>query len=197
MAVYTDVFIARLALGHIGIGQTIEDLDANGSLEETCKEFFDHAREEVLEAFEWPITTKQITPALVAADPNGDWGFSHRYPVGCLAIRRVVDPAGLPQSEPIPFALGQDDTGRLIFSDQEELIVEVSYWYADPGEWPSYLAKAISWNLATYICGPLGKGGQRDACVAGYLNAKGNAAGLAAREQQKKPRPPSSYTSCR
>lgn len=197
MAAYTEVFVCNLALGHIGIGQTIADLAASSHIARACSAVFDHAREEVLERFPWPMISRRVTLNLIEEDPNTEWARSYEYPNGCIAVRRLVT-GSLPQAEGAPFEVAQTAAdGRVIYTDQESAIAEVSYWFDNPGEWPSYLAKAISWNLATYICGPLGKGGQRPECVAGFESAITNAAGLAAREKQNHPRPPSSYTACR
>ena len=199
MAIYTDADIATMALGHIDIGQEVEDLAGSKHLERVCGRSFAHARDEVLARKVWPFTTQQLELGLVEAfDPGeGDWLFSYRYPVTCISLRRIVSPVGLPQAEAIPYKLGQDDTGRLIFCDEASAKAECTTTYDDPGEWPSLYAKAVSWCLATYICGPLGKGAKRGDCMAGYEDAITNAAGVAARENANQPRPPSSYVSAR
>lgn len=194
---YSNVDIAVMALGHIGIGQEIDDLDANGHLERVCNRFLAQARNEVLELVEWPITTTQVALGLNEEDPNGDWGRAYDYPNNLLVLRRIVSPAGLPVADPIPFKIGRHDGSVVIFTDAEDAIAEGTFLLEDPAVWGALFAKAVSWNLATLICGPLGKGNRRGECVLNFDDAITKATGSAMRQNQNKPRPPSSYISAR
>lgn len=195
---YSEVDIAVMALGHIGIGQEIEDLAATGHLERVCNRFFDQARNEVLERVDWPVTTKQVALGLNEEEPNGDWLRAYDYPDNLLILRRIVSPAGLPVAEPIPFKVGLNaDNEVVIFTDESSAIAEGTFLIESPATWAALFAKAVSWNLATYICGPLGKGAKRGECVGNFEKAITEATGTAVRQNQNKPRPPSTYTSCR
>lgn len=197
MAVFTPVDICNMALGHVGLGQQIASLDDVGAIAQVCRDWYARARDEVLESFEWPVTRLQVSPGLVEAEPNDDWANSFRYPPNALSLIRVVG-GGLPQSEAIPFDVGQDATGKLIYCDEDDIIVEIVALFEDTGEWKATFAKATSWAMARDIAGPLRRPSQYgDRAVQMYAQELAKAEGIAAREQAKKPRPPSSYVSSR
>jgi hypothetical protein len=198
MAVYSDVDICCMALGHVGLGQKISDLDGSGALEEVCRDWFARSRDTVLEGAHWPVSTRQVILGLVEEDPNTDWAYSYRYPNETLAVRRLVSGVGLPETDPVPFVMGQDDTGRLIYADLEDAIAEVTYWTNNSGEWSSHFANAVSFLLASNIAGPLKRPGNvRGDCYALFEQWDAKAKGVARREEMNKPRPPSSYVSRR
>jgi hypothetical protein len=151
MSVFDPVRISNNALRLIGIGQKISSLDDTNHRAEACKDAYPEARDLVLSQFEWPFITKRIALGLVEEEPNDDWAFSYRYPIDCVGIIRIASSGGLPDYAPTAFTLGQDATGRLVFTDFEDAIVEYKATLDDPGEWPNCLADAVSAELAERI----------------------------------------------
>jgi hypothetical protein len=184
VSVVDAVRVANNALRLIGIGQKISSLDDENHRAEACKDAYHEARDLILSSFKWPFTTRRVALGLVEADPNDDWRFSYRYPINCVVVRRIADSAGLPDYVPTPFTLGQDDTGRLIYTDVENAAAEYSATADDPGEWPNCFADAVSGELAERIA-PIFKVGNDKLQMAQQFKAQAlmRAQGITQQEQ--------------
>lgn len=154
--------ICNLALSHLGIGKEIEDLETDTSQEaEACRLFFTVAQDVTLRGFPWPFATKIEALDLVeelTADTD-EWGYSYRYPSDCLKLRRVI--SGMrndsPQSK-VPYDVGRDDTGQLVFCDETDAMMEYTYRETDPSKYPIDFIMALSYFLAHLIAPRLTKG---------------------------------------
>jgi hypothetical protein len=187
VSTYDPIAVANSALRLLGIGQKIASFDDDNHRAEACKDAYPQSRDLVLSQFKWPFTTKRVVLGLVEEDPNEDWRFSYRYPVDCVMVRRIADSRGLPDYIPTAFTLGQDITGRLIYTDVEDAMVEYSGTLDDPGEWPNCLADAVAGELATRIA-PIFKAGndKLDRAQATKAQALMQAQGIAQQEQQNR-----------
>ncbi len=203
MAVYNPVRICNMALNSIGITQKVEDLDdATDHLAVTCKDWYDICRDRSLAAFGWPFSKVRVALALVetftvTGDPDGEWRFSYRRPNNCIVARRIV--SGLrPEDAPVPFEAGQDGTGGLIFTDQENAVLEMSATLDDPGEWPDVFAAYVSADLAVEVAGPLRvPRDKKDGAKADRSNALIRAQGVANAERAIGPAIVSKYVTAR
>jgi hypothetical protein len=188
-----------MALGYIGIGQKISELtDAAGDVERECNFWYDIARDQLLENGDWPMASKQATLGLVSEDPNTDWSFSYRYPPTCLVARRIVGAGGTASAHPLPYQLGQDSIGRLIYTDVEDAVLEGTFWYEDPGEFTNSFAEALAWHLATKLAMPLSvdmNKFQNAQQMSG--NALQKARGISSQERRMKPAPQSLFVRSR
>ncbi len=94
--------------------------------------------------------------------------------------------------------MGQDDTGRLIFTNQPDAVLEMTAAYEDAGEWPDVLADAISADMGKEIGRPLkvATDKARD-CAALYDAALLRAGSISNQERQLAPPPVSSYIAAR
>lgn len=150
--------ICNLALIRIGIGQQISDIDTEESQEaKTCRALYVHVRDSVLEDFAWPFATKYFTLSVVEENPNGDWLYSYRTPTDCLRARRIVSGLGLPvdAGAPIAFALGMDDNGSLIYSNQDNAVLQYTFRAEEEAFFPPSFDSAFAWMLASEIAMPL------------------------------------------
>jgi hypothetical protein len=151
----TRVEIANMALSHLGIGKEIGNLDTENSQEAaSCRRFFDQARDAVLRAFAWPFATKFEALALVADPPTetDEWALSYRYPSDCVMLRRIQ--SGIRNETPqdrIPYKLGRDTQGELIYTDEPDAKVEYTIRETDPQRYPEDFRLALSFLLAGYI----------------------------------------------
>lgn len=157
MAGLSKIDIANAALAHVGVSRVIASLDDDSEEAAAADRFYDRARRKVLEQGVWQFAKRRVTLGLVAEDPNDNWGYSYRWPSGCLIPRRIVDTTKrfAQESTPIPFELGSDATGRLIFTDEAEAILEYIEDYQDPAHFSELFASCIEWTLASYIAMPL------------------------------------------
>ena len=191
--------ICNLALGHVGHTQFIDDLDFEQTAEvAVCSTYYEQARDFVLEAFPWPEATKYETLGLVEEDPNDDWDYSYRYPSDCLFVRRIVSSLGKSDPNPPPFITASDDTGRLIYTDQEAAVIEYTKTLTNVAQFRPTLVMAISWYLAALICPGLARDKkQADRAMQMYALTISQAQARALNEQQQTPEPESEFIRAR
>ena len=152
----TDVQISNMALGHIGVQQQIASLSTEHSTESNkCSLYYTQAVESVLADYPWPFATKYATLGLVtdnsALSTPYDWLYEYRYPSDCLFVRRIVTVLGRKDPNPPPFRIGQDDQGLLVYTDQEDAVIEYTRRVTDTNLFPPTFAEAVSWRLAAFI----------------------------------------------
>lgn len=164
--------ICNVALSYIGAGKQISSLTEVGSTAaSTCNLHYDAARKEVLQELNWPFARKYVDLGLVAEDPTTEWGYAYRYPSDCLKVRRIV--TGIRNDpNPPPFEIGQDDQGKLIYTDQDEATIEYTKDEENYARFDAMFDDALSWKLGGKIAPSLSKlKGAVDLCMKQYLIA--------------------------
>ena len=157
MAEYDPVSVCNMALDRIDIGQPIDDMSADSDEARACLRWYAKCRDKVLQLNTWPFLRRTIALGLVEEDPSDKWAFSYRYPIDCIRVIGIVNDLRVDTSR-IEWQMGQDDTGRLIYTDEEDASVDYLGMLDDPGEWFDLLSDAVSALLASEIAGPLGRG---------------------------------------
>ena len=151
MASSTD--ICNKAISHLGIGKEIANLETERTAEAlACRRFFSDVIEEVLRDYAWPFATKFSDLELVEEDPTSEWSYSYRYPSDCLEFRRIL--SGTRSDTPdtrIPYRVGQDSQGRLIYTDQDSAEGEYTVRVTEAGRFTADFVSAASLLLASYI----------------------------------------------
>jgi hypothetical protein len=149
--------IWNMALGLIGVADEVQDPDADQSKEATaCRRFWQTARDETIREFPWPrlrMTEElQLVTDYTAVD-GAEWLYSYRMPDSCAVVRRI--PSGVSRVDTaatvIPYALGRDDAGALIFTDLEDATVEFTYLEDDVTRYTPDLVSTIALLLASRI----------------------------------------------
>ena len=159
----SDVQICNIALMQIGVTKPIADLATESTVAAvTANAVYAIRRDEVLTAVQPGFARTVAALALVSEDPTEELGYAYRYPDDCLAIRKIQ--SGVRRIDPrdtrVPYQLSSDATGRLIYADLAEAIVEYTRRITN-AEWfpPSFLS-ALAWrlsiDLATALGGALG-----------------------------------------
>lgn len=202
MAVYDEVTLCNMALSNLGIGQRITALSDLKDTAKACRLWYDPTRDLMLSTFDWMVSRRKITLNLVEEDPDGadgEWKYSYRYPDTCIVARRIVVPGiGLPEASAQPFQVGRDDTGRLVFTDQEDAVLECTAFNEDEGEWNDTFAQAFAWTLAKNICPELtvdpGKAANAEATSERMMRT---ARGTSNQEQRRTDPTPSVFISSR
>lgn len=175
MSTYDPIAVANMALDRIDIGQPIDDLSADSDEARACNRWHEKCRDKVLQLNMWPFARRQIALGLVEVDPVDAWTYSYRYPINCIRVIGIANGLRL-DTHRIEWQMGQDDTGRLIYTDEEDALVDYIGTLDDPGEWFDLLADAISALLASEIAGPLGRGSDvRERNLRTFANAKAQA----------------------
>lgn len=154
---YTDVQIINMALVHLGHTQFIANRSELANEAIVGDLFYDPAVQYCLEDFAWGHARKYVALGLVQTDPNDDWQYSYRYPSDCVKVRRIVTALGRVDPAPPPFNVGQDDTGRLIYTDTQNAVIEYTKLVTNTALFPAMFAEAVSWWLAGLMCPGLAK----------------------------------------
>jgi len=153
---YTEVQICRFALSYCGTTATISSLTEDSVEAKLCNLHYAPTRDALLEGFAWPFATKYTSPALYEEYEDGDneasdWAFSYRLPIDCLSVRRIVTANGRAETDPAPFAMGQSVDGPILFTDQEDPVIEYTAKFENPQLYPHSFAKALAWALAAEL----------------------------------------------
>ena len=148
----SEVSICNMALGNIGVSQTIANLDEPSKEAKACKRYYEQSVNEVLRKFPWPFATRYVTLALVEEAPNNQWDYSYRHPSNCEMVRRVIPSnIGVSDNYRSPFVLASDNVGKLIWSNEPLALAEITYRMTDPTTFDSIFVKALSWLLGSKI----------------------------------------------
>lgn len=153
----SDVQICNMALGHVGHTKFIESLSGRSNEASVLNMFYEDARDFTLESYPWPEATKYITLGLVSEDPNDDWDYMYQYPDDCVFARRIVTSLGRTDPNPPPFITGYSEDGRVIYTDEENAVLEYTMRLEDAGLFRPTLGQAISWYLGFLIAPGLAK----------------------------------------
>src|SRR4051794_30649570 len=84
------VSICNLALSNVG-KPSISDLNEGSAEAKACKQFYEHVRDTLLQAFPWRFAGKTQALAEVTNDKPNRWQFAYARPTDCLKFGRVVD----------------------------------------------------------------------------------------------------------
>lgn len=146
--------ICNLALGHLGIGVEIGNVDTERSREAmACRRFFDAARMETLRHWCWPFATRIAALALVQECPNQEWQYSYRYPSDALEIVKIL--SGLENDTRFtrqPYKIIGDDQGKLILTNMCQAQAEFIFDMQDNFQnYTEDFVIALSYRLAAFI----------------------------------------------
>jgi hypothetical protein len=198
----TPTEIANLALSHLGVGKEIANLETEASQEaQACRRYFPTALEATLRDFPYPFANTFAPAQLVETEPNEEWGYSYRYPSGVVKLIRIL--SGIrndTRQSRIPYKIGRDEVGRLIYTDRQDAILEYTALVTDTSKFTADAATALSFRLAAYIAPRLTGGdpfkmGER--AIKYYFVELGIARANAVNEQQDEEKPPAEWTVAR
>lgn len=151
MAGILNTEVANLTLSHLGMSHSILDLETEQSIEaKVIRRFYERAMNLCLRDFPWPFATGFFALGLVEEQPNEDWGYSYRYP-SCLHIRRILGQSrNDTRNTRVPYKIGSDDNGKLIYTDQQDAEVEITKFVTDYTVMTDDFIMAFSFLLAHY-----------------------------------------------
>ncbi len=152
----SEVEIGNLALGYVGVAHEISSLTEGSTEAEQVNRFYAATRDQVLRDFPWPFARRYVALALVEEDPNDDWAYSYRYPTDCVRALRLVDGHRI-QTTRIPWEIASDDTGRLIYTDQDDAVLRYIKRIEDPEQFDPSFVEALAWRLGSKLAIPLSR----------------------------------------
>ncbi|MBA3755526.1 MAG: hypothetical protein H0X02_04570 [Nitrosomonas sp.] len=193
--------ICNIAIGHLGSGKEIGSLEEKSQEAAICRRFYQISLEATLRDYSWPFATKIATLALIEETPNLEWSFSYRFPSDCLNIRKIL--SGVrndTRQSRVPYKIGQDDGGLLLFTDQSLAQAEYTIIAPDTSRFPPDFVMAFSFRLASYLA-PSITGGDPyrlgDKCFKLYAVEIDRAKASAMNEEQTDEEPESEFIRAR
>jgi hypothetical protein len=116
--------VCNLALAHLA-QKGIATIDEPGDAARTCLVYWEKCLATLLKCRPWPFASKIVTLALVASQPNTEWAFAYRYPSDCLQVGRILSGSRADsKATRVPYRLGKDDQGLLLYCDLAEAQAE-------------------------------------------------------------------------
>lgn len=153
------VNICNTALSRIGISSFITDIEENSVEAAACRVVYDQSVERFLRDFHWPFAKAYADLTLVLDEESTswktDWAYRYRYPNAAVAVRRIVTAMGRREPVAAPYSIGRDSDGKLIYTDVENAVAEITHRETDPSLFDPMFASALSWHIAAEICMPL------------------------------------------
>ena len=201
----SEVDICNMALGHLAVSSEINALTERSKQAQACRRYYEATRDEVLRAFAWPA--QKVTEALAVVEEfesdENDWAFSYRYPADAIMVHRLLTPgAGRRESVAtrVPYLIGRDSAGKLIYTDLVDAFVEYTYKETNPEKFDPDFVEALSFKLA-HKMGPQLAGGDQFKLAARafqhYQVALAEARGNALNEEQAEEGPDSTFVEAR
>lgn len=145
----------NMALGLLANASEVKGENDNTTDANACRRFYAQARDRTLEDFAWPFAGKTTPLALVATAPNPEWRFAYRYPSDCLTARAIKSVTwNLRNPGPqqiIPYLIGADDTGSLIYCDLENASLLYTVQITDVTRYSPSFTDAVAFRLAFLI----------------------------------------------
>lgn len=200
MASKTEIF--NMALSHLAVGKEVSNLETEQSEEARVgRRFYDTALRATLSDFNWPFATRIVALALIEEEPNSEWAFSYRYPSDCLNIRRVLSGIRNDNRQTrAPYKMAGDDTGTIIFMDEEDAQIEYTKYIDNPLIYPADFTLALSYYLAAMAAPRLTGGDQfklGDKALRMYAGELRRAEARAGNEEQAEEEPESEFVRAR
>ena len=154
----SQVEIYNMALGNIGISETVASLEERSKALQVCNRFWELARDTALAQFPWQFATKVATLALIGTPPRG-WQYQYQYPTDCLKAMHLTPAGRIPRpqsmSERQNFNTGYGDGGQVIWTNEEAAELAYIVRITDTGRFPPLFVEALSWKLAQLISTPM------------------------------------------
>ena len=151
--------IANMALSHVGAG-SIENLNELSPEADEARTWYDHARRQTLEAFDWNFARKRAIMSLhgdtiseTSTDPlAGVWAYRYQYPADCLIMRKIQNPSA-PPGDATPFDIEGSLSGeeKTILTNMQDAVAVYTYDAIDTGLFSTLFVRTMSHLLASLI----------------------------------------------
>jgi hypothetical protein len=190
VAVISDVKICNMALANIGAKSTIESLTENSAEAKRCNLFYDFARQQTLEVFDWNFARGRLTLATHSeVAPSGVWEYRYQYPSDCLNFRYLQNPAGA-NADAVPYEVEVDAarSTKSILTNLDDAVGVYTFDLTDVTLFSSLFVETFSYALSSKIAIALtGKAGIRDKMIETFASLIRSAPAINANEQMRKP----------
>lgn len=172
----SDADLCNMSLSLIGDDTVVLSIDPpDGSAASGhCARFLPIARAEMLELLPWRITKRRVQLAEVP-NPSDVWAYAYAVPSSMLKANKVLSLAQLPL--PVPFwtpflsaselaifdergSADFDIEGETLLTNEPEATLLYTVDVPDLTKWTPSARTALSYLLASFLAGPIIKGGE-------------------------------------
>lgn len=155
----STVSICNLALSNIG-KDNIQALNDAGPEAKACRQFYEHVRDMLLQAYPWRWAGKTQSLAEVTNDKPGAWGYAYQRPTDCLKVRYVRPQYSetdieIGDAKLDAFGVMHEIEGDRIYTDISPAFLRYTYRVTDPTKFPPLFVEALAWHLAVRLAMPL------------------------------------------
>lgn len=160
MAAISATRIANMALSHIGAKHQIEDLAEVSPEAKECELWYDDARLQALQAYDWGFARRRIALALhtdTISETDGEplagvWAYRYQYPANCVAVRKLQN-ANSPPDDATPFEveLNLAGTTKSILTDISPAVAVFTFDQEEPSLFSPAFVSTFSHLLGHYI----------------------------------------------
>lgn len=148
----SEADIANMALSHLGTG-TIETLTENSVEAQQANIWYDFARVQTLEDFDWTFARQRGSLSEHGdAALEDEWAYRYAFPADAVRLRKLVNPAGR-DDDPVPFELNLSEDGkeRTILTDLEDAVAVYTKDIQNTALFDHHYILALSYMLAHYM----------------------------------------------
>ena len=163
----SEIDICNLALANLGEQARVTSIDpSDGSREaDLCAQFFDLARDQMLEKHAWDFALRSVTLTKRSSSPRVDYKCAYDYPDDVLSVLSVVrsdvdyNYKTMGNTGQQPYSVELDANGdRVLLTDEDNALLLYVAKVTDSTKWSSLFVRALSWQLACHLAGPVLKG---------------------------------------
>lgn len=154
----TSIDIVNMALTHLGNKAAVVAIDPpDGSAEANwAARFYPQSVYSALGLGDWSFARKREALAAIAAVGNV-WRYAYEKPADCLRARRILTDRG---------TQFEDDSelfeieGTTILTNKANAVLVYTQPLLDASKYPPAFVSTLSYMLASYLAGPILKGGE-------------------------------------
>ena len=198
----TKTEIGNMALGHLGNGTEVQNVDEDDSSEAAAlRRFFEPALRKFQRDYPFSFTSRIKALTLVETNPNGEWTYSYRYPSDCVELRRILSGRRNDNRQSkVAWRKAQDDDGLLIYCDLQNAEAEYSKYTDNVTIFPPDFVMAFSYLWASLAAASITAGdpyklGQKMLTM--YVMAADDAMAKDSNEEQPDQKPESEFVRAR
>lgn len=190
--------IANMALGHIR-AKTIASFEENSIAGSYVRTYYDIARQQTLEGFNWSFARRRRSLALLTEAPPSFWQFKYGYPSDCVKMREIENTARR-SNDPIPFDVMLDDAGvaKTILTNQQDAVGIYTADITNPNLFSAGMILSMSWLLGSLLSVPMaGRAEDSKRCFDWWQFTLGKGEAADANEQQDEKEPDGDFVESR
>jgi hypothetical protein len=142
-----------MALSHIGAKARVENFETEISPEaRELNRWYDFARQQSLEAYNWKFARKRLALALHEEDPPAQWVYRYQWPSDCIAIRRIWNPVG-EDAPAVPYEVetSTEGTSLSILTNMEDAVAIYTWDQKTTSLFSLFFISVLSRLLASFI----------------------------------------------